>query len=101
MSPILRGDSCGPKLFVNHVKRNEKRRLPTASFANFHRAYSDVREWRKNTFPETQKAFLVTPPRESATFPPDNLKEQGNSRMPTLSTGGYACPMLWHSIDGS
>ena len=29
---------------------------------NCHTAYSDVREWRKNTFPETEKAFLSSPP---------------------------------------
>ena len=35
--------------------------MPGYSSANFCRAYSKVREWRKNTFPKTEKGFLSSP----------------------------------------
>src|SRR5207302_1527313 len=67
--------------------------------ANSRTAYSDVRERRKNTFPETEKAFLSSPQRLSKS--PNRQRGKGESLgKPTLSTGCYACPMFGHTLDG-
>jgi len=56
-----------PKLLPDDIKRCTKDIpdvTPKARLfqVNCRTAYSDVREWRKNTFPETEKAFLSSPP---------------------------------------
>src|SRR5437879_4254401 len=55
--------------------------------ANSRTAYSDVREWRKNTFTETEKAFLSTPPGGCENLPKDKGGKGESVGKPTLSTG--------------
>jgi len=54
-------------LLPDDIKGDAQRILPISPKAGLfqadcHTAYSDVRERRKNTFPETEKAFLSSPP---------------------------------------
>ena len=105
MRSIFQARSHGPKLLPDYIKGDAQRILrisPKAGLfqANCPRAYSDVRERRKNTFPETEKVF--SPSLQGLPKSPDRQKGKRESvGKPTLSTGCYACPMFGHSIDGS
>jgi hypothetical protein len=67
MRYIFEARSHSPKLLPDNIKGDAQRILRISPKAGlFHTkcrtAYSDVQERRKNTFPETEKAFLSSPP---------------------------------------
>jgi len=105
MRYIFEAMSHSPKLLPDNIK-GDAQRIPRISpkaglfDTKCRTAYSDARKRRKNTFPETEKAFLSSP----KGLPKISRKTKGKRESvgkPTLSTGCYACPMLKHSIDGS
>src|SRR5437016_14033890 len=106
MRSIFEARSHGPKLHPDDIK-DDVQRIPPIILkaglfqANSRTAYSDVRERRKNTFPETEKAFLSSPPGDCQNLSIDKGEKRESAGMPTVSTGCYACPMFGHSIDGS
>src|SRR5712691_8233708 len=80
MRYIFEAMSHSPKLLPDNITGDAQKILRISPKAGLfdtkcRTAYSDVRERRKNTFPETEKAFLSSPPGVAKNLPKDKGKK--------------------------